>query len=228
MIPESEEYLQPSQLCDFDRQPEIGAKALELTTGCRNREEMFQRIFTFVKELPYSLEDWDVAASETLAKGWGMCAGKTNLLVALLRSVGIPARYRVFGIRAEVRLWQWITEDEELARRLGAATTEQDHVDCEVWLGGWRACDPSRDTPLECGLVALGIPLERESIADASGRVPYLILTSFDLWAGKRQERRRFRDNRSEIFARVNERLWWIRALGRDESKGMEERRATS
>lgn len=220
MTRENEEYLQPSQLCDFDRQPEIGAKVLELTTGCRSSEEMFQRIFAFVKELPYGLEDWDVTASETLAKGWGMCSGKTNLLVALLRSVGIPARYRVFRIRAEVRLWQWITADEELAQCLGAATTKQDHVDCEVWLGGWRACDPSRDTPLERGLLAFSIPLERESIAEASGRVPYLILASFDLWARERQERRRFRDNRGEIFARVNEQLWRIRALGRDEIEG--------
>ena len=57
-------------LADFDRQPEIRAKALELTTACRSREEVFQRIFAFVKELPYGLEDWDVTASETLAKGW--------------------------------------------------------------------------------------------------------------------------------------------------------------
>ena len=94
MAMDNEEYLQPSELCDFDRCPEIRDKALELTLSCRSREEMFGRIFDFVKELPYGLEDWDVPASETLTKGWGMCSGKTNLLVALLRSVAIPARYR--------------------------------------------------------------------------------------------------------------------------------------
>lgn len=228
MAPENEEYLQPTQLCNFDRQPEIGAKALALTVDCRSREEMFQRIFAFVKEMTYGLEDWDVTASGTLAKGWGMCSGKTNLLVALLRSVGIPARYRVFRIRAEVRLWQWITADEELGQRLGTADAEQDHVDCEVWLGGWRACDPARDTPLERGLMALGVPLGRQSVADASGRVAYLILASIDLWARERQERRRFRENRSDIFASVNEWLWRIRALGGQEGEGREERRATS
>jgi transglutaminase-like putative cysteine protease len=210
-----EEYLQPSELCDFDRCPEIRDKALELALGCRNRKEMFRRIFDFVKELPYGLDDWDVAASETLAKGWGMCSGKVNLLVALLRSLAIPARYRVFRIRAEVGLWGRITGDDALAQRLGPAPSEQDHVDCEVWLGRWSACDPGRDTPLERGMVALGLSLEREAIADASGRVPYLILANFDQWARERQDRRMVRQNRGEIFARVNEQFWRIRTLGR-------------
>ena len=212
----NKQYLQPSELCDFDRRPEIRAKALELTIGCRLVVDIFQGIFAFVKELPYSLEDWDIPASETLSRGWGMCSGKTNLLVAMLRSLGIPARYRIFRIRGEVRLWESIAGYKELARSLGDAPIEQDHVDCEVWLGSWRDCDPSRDTTMERGLLALGIPLEREVIVDATGRVPYLILASFDNWARERQEGRRFRENRNETFARVNEHLWQIRALARD------------
>jgi len=228
MAPDNEKYLQPTELCDFERHPEIRAKALELTRSCLSREEMFQSTFAFVRELPYGLEDWDVTASETLAKGWGMCSGKTNLLVALLRSVGIPARYRVFRIKAEGRLWQWIIEDEELAQRLGAASAEQDHVDCEVWIGEWRACDPSRETLLERGLVALGIPLGREGIVEAPGRVHHLTLASFDLWATERQENRRFRESRREIFAKINEQFSRIRALGRDQGDGKEERRTPS
>ena len=70
----NKQYLQPSELCDFDRRPEIRAKALELTIGCRLVVDIFQGIFAFVKELPYSLEDWDIPASETLSRGWGMCS----------------------------------------------------------------------------------------------------------------------------------------------------------
>jgi len=210
----NEEYLQPSGLCNFDRSPEIGDRARELTADCHSGEDMLWSIFGFVKELPYGLEDWDVAASETLAKGWGMCSGKTNLLVALLRSVGIPARYRVYRIRPEASLWDWITEDGELARRMGSVPPEQDHVDCEVWLGGWIECDPSRDTPFECGLQALGISLEREAVAGESGRVEYLTLASFDRWARERQERRAFRENRDELFSWVNEQFERIRSLG--------------
>jgi transglutaminase-like putative cysteine protease len=218
MTQDDEAYLQPTELCDFQHHPEIRAKALELTMGCHSREEMFQSIFAFVRELPYGLEDWDVTASETLAKGWGMCSGKTNLLVALLRSMGIPARYRIFRIKAEGRLWQWICEGEDLAQRLGAASAEQDHVDCEVWLGEWRTCDPSRETLLEQGLVALGIPLEREGIAEASGLFHHLTLACFDQWARDRQENRRFRENRREIFGKLNEQFSRIRALGRDKT----------
>ena len=209
-----EEYLQPSELCDFDRCAEIGAKALELTSDCRRVEEKLQRLFSFVEEMPYGLEDWDVRASETLAKGWGMCSGKTNLLVALLRSVGIPARYRVFRIEGEIKLWKWAIESEDLSQRLGTVPLEQNHVDCEVWLGTWKVFDPSRDTPLERGMLALGIPLEREPLVDENGRVPYLFLASFDDWARERQNRRMFRENRTEIFAMVNKRFQQIRALG--------------
>jgi transglutaminase-like putative cysteine protease len=206
-----EDYIQPSGLCDFDRSPEIGAKAIELASGSAAAEEALRRVFAFVKELPYGLEDWDVAASETLAKGWGMCSGKANLLVALLRSLGIPARYRVYRIRGEASLWGKVTGQEDMARRMGPAPVEQDHVDCEVWIGGWVECDPSRDTPMERGMEALGIPLERDAVVDSSGRVAYTVLAEFDDWARDRQARRQFRDDRRDVFAMVNEELERLR-----------------
>ncbi len=210
MNSQNDQYLRPSDLCDFDRSDEIGAKAVELTGGSGTAEKMFRDVFAFVKELPYGLEDWDVAASETLARGWGMCSGKTNLLVALLRSLGIPARYRVYRIRGESSLWGRVTGEKDM----GAAPVEQDHVDCEIRLGEWVVCDPSRDTPMERGMAALGIPLERDAVVDPSGRVPYLILARFDDWARDRQARRRFRDNRQELFAAVNQQLARLRTLG--------------
>jgi transglutaminase-like putative cysteine protease len=210
-----EEYLQPSELCNFDRSPEIRAKAMELTEDYSTTRQKFQRLFGFVKELPYGLEDWDVAASETLAKGWGMCSGKSNLLVALLRSLGIPTRYRVYRIKSEVNLWVAVTGASDLSKLLGAAPSEQDHVDCGVWLGKWHTCDPARDTPLECGMKALVMPLKREIIPDASGRIPYTILSNFDSWARQRQSRRMVRKDRAETFARINEQLSRIRALGK-------------
>jgi transglutaminase-like putative cysteine protease len=211
-----QECLQPSELCDFDRFPEIGAKAMELTENCITMRQKFRRLFGFVKELPYGLEDWDVAASETLAKGWGMCSGKSNLLVALLRSLRIPARYRVYRIKAEVNLWIEVTGTRDLSHRLGAAPSEQDHVDCGVWLGKWHTCDPARDTSLKRGMKALGLPLKREIIPDASGRVHYTILSNFDNWARQRQSRRMVREDREETFTRVNEQFSRIRSLGKD------------
>ena len=213
-ISNRQKYLQPSELCDFDRSPEIRIKAAELSKGGKTARQKFQRLYSLVKEMPYGIEDWDMVASETLAKGWGMCAGKTNLLVALLRSLGIPARYRVYRINAEVNLWATVTVERDLSKRMGSVPSEQDHVDCEVWLGKWLACDLARDTPLELGMTALGIPLKREVIPDASGHVHYTILSNFDDWARQRQSRRMVRQDRAEIFARVNEQLSRIRALG--------------
>ena len=215
MSVDHEEYLQPSQLCDFDRCPDIGNKAQELSSGCRGDTDEFRRIFSFVKELPYGLDDWDVAASETLRKGWGMCSGKTNLLIALLRCVSIPARYRIFRIRPELVLWEKVIGDEALSSRMGNAPAEQDHVDCEVWLGGeWCDCDPSRDTPFERGLTKLGVPLEREAVTDAPGQVRYLRLASLDEWAKERQNSRMVREKRRETFAGVNNIFQLIRIGG--------------
>jgi hypothetical protein len=62
---------------------------------------------------------------------------------------------------------------------------------------------------------ALGMPLKREIIPDASGRIHYTILSNFDSWARQRQSRRMVRKDRAETFARVNEQLSRIRALGK-------------
>ena len=44
MALEGQKYLQPSELCNFDRHPEIGAKARALTEGCHGQEQKFQRV----------------------------------------------------------------------------------------------------------------------------------------------------------------------------------------
>ena len=204
-------YLQATRLCDFDRDPAIQAKALGLTQGCTNKQERFERVYQFVKELPYGLEDWDVKASETLRKGWGMCCGKTNLLVAMSRVLLIPARYKIFKIKAEQRLLEWVAgRDRELATQLGDLPMEQDHLECEAYLEGWKAYDPARDSPFEKGLKRLGIPLEREPVTGS------IILASIDEWAEDRQKNRRFRRERQAIFTRVNEQLDSIRLLGKE------------
>jgi transglutaminase-like putative cysteine protease len=203
-------YLPATRLCDFDRDPAIPAKATELTRRCIDKQERFKRIYHFVKELSYGLEDWDVKASETLRKGWGMCCGKTNLLVALSRVLFIPARYKVFKIKAEQRLLEWVAgQNRGLATQLGDLPREQDHLECEVYLEGWKAYDPARDSPFEKGLKKLGIPLEREPVTES------IILASIDEWAENRQKNRRFRKKRQALFTRVNEQLNKIRLLGK-------------
>lgn len=209
-----ERYLQPSGLCDFDISTEIILKTQELTAGSRNRAGKFRSIFAFVKEMPYGLEDWDLKASDVLRKGWGMCSGKTNLLVALLRSADIPARYRVYRIKADTKLWDKLCKDSGSAARMNGLGEERDHVDCEVWLGKWTDCDAGRDSAMERGLVKLGGTLERQVVTDSKGRARYLRLVSLDGWAKERQARRAIRSDRGDIFAEVNRGIEKLRQFG--------------
>jgi transglutaminase-like putative cysteine protease len=208
------EYLSPSNLCDFDRDPEIDDTARQLTRNTEDKRQSFHRIYQFVKELPYGLEDWDIRASQTLRKGWGMCSGKTNLLVAMCRGLMIPARYKIVKIEAEGTLWKWITnQNGRLAAEMGSPLPEQDHVITEVHLDTWEAYDPSRDTAFEKGLIRLGIPLQRRLVTDPEGNACQTTLASIDEWAQKRQQARRFRGNREFIFSRVNKEFDRIRSL---------------
>ena len=212
------EYLKPTRLCDFDRNPEIKEKALQLSGKQLDKQQVFNHISHFVKELPYGLDDWDVSASQTLTlrKGWGMCSGKTNLLVAMLRLLSLPVRYRICKIEPEQELWKWLAEqDEQLASQLGIAPPEQDHVEAEVYLNGWKAYDPSRDSAFEEGLRKLGIPLERKPVTHVGGSPQSIILASIDEWMQNRQRARRFRQNRELVFSMVNEQLDKIRLLGK-------------
>jgi hypothetical protein len=216
MVSEGRDHLRPTRLCDLDRDSRITETALELVEGCSVRRERLDRVYRFVREMPYGLEDWDVKASGTLRKGWGMCSGKTNLLVAMSRALLIPARYRVFRIRSERKLLQQVIEQNgELGGRLRGVPEEQDHVQCEVHLDGWEICDPSRDPAFEDGLRRLGLPLERVPVPGPDGVVRVLILSSIDDWAEERQRKRTFREDRESLFARVNEQIDRIREVGR-------------
>ena len=212
-----EEYLRPTELCDFDEEPEIQAVASGLTASLINKHQKLDTLYRFVKELDYVYDDWYVKASDTLRAKAGMCSGKTNLFVAMLRSVGIPARYRVFKVEAELTLFEWITrQDKRIGHQMGEPYQEQDHVLAEVYINGWQAFDTSRDTPFEEGLTKLGIPLEIKPIL--SPDIPKaLILASFDDWARDRQERRRLTGTERAVFALANEQLDKIRLIGRSQ-----------
>ena len=144
-----------------------------------------------------------------------MCSGKTNLLVAMARSLEIPARYMVIKIESEATLWKWIAnQDTELPRQIGEPATEQDHVLAEIYIHSWETYDTSRDFAFEEGLRRLGISLERKLVSQTTGNSP-IVLASFDEWAQNRQRVRLFRENRQEIFSRINGEIEKIRYLGR-------------
>lgn len=91
-------YLEPTDYIDSTH-PDILAKARKLTRGCTTDKEKLERIYYFVRELPYDilsafayLAEGKRRASDVLQAGTAFCMGKASLFVALCRAAGIPAR----------------------------------------------------------------------------------------------------------------------------------------
>jgi transglutaminase-like putative cysteine protease len=91
-------YLKPTTYIDSDH-PEVVAKARELIRDCKTEQEKLERIYHFVRELPYDilnsfryLSQGKRQASDVLRAGTAFCMGKASSFVALCRAAGIPAR----------------------------------------------------------------------------------------------------------------------------------------
>ena len=113
--------------------PDIVAAAERATAGARTVVERAVRLHDFVRDIPFG---WAPAfdeqtASQVLASGIGFCNTKSTLLVALLRSVGIPARIHFVGITRRV-----------LRGLISPPQSYVDHSFTEVWLDGrWIGTD---------------------------------------------------------------------------------------
>jgi transglutaminase-like putative cysteine protease len=201
-------YLQPTKLCDFDVVPEIKNIALSLTAGVTESYQKVNAVARFVKEIKYAYDDWYVSASSTLATKEGMCSSKTNLMVAMLRSIGIPSRYRIFRVKAESELFNWLIEQD---KRIEWAyyIHQQTHVITEVLLGNILTFDTAKDTAFEYGLRKLGIPVEIETDDDSP-----LVVDSFDHWAHGRYLRRISGEHQPTDLSLANRQLDRIRQMG--------------
>ena len=89
-----EHFLKPTKFCDCDNQ-KIIAKAKALTQNDKTPKEAALSIIHFVRDQIAFKGGLIVKASRTLKKGNGFCVTKSNLQVALLRAVNIPARYQI-------------------------------------------------------------------------------------------------------------------------------------
>jgi transglutaminase-like putative cysteine protease len=94
-----EEFLRASELCDCNH-PLVIATAEKIAGATKIPKDTAIRIFYFVRDkIPLSFLDPWKTASETLRINKGNCLTKATLQVALLRSVGIPARFRIFEFK---------------------------------------------------------------------------------------------------------------------------------
>jgi len=148
-----DEYLKATELCDCDNE-EIRKKAKEIIKDTKTPKEAALRIFYFVRdEIPLMLDDLDVKASETLKKKRGVCAHNTNLQVALLRAVGIPARYHQRNVKKECVKG---VVSSLVYNRLPGIVWFDNH--CECYLSQrWVACESVYDKPLYEAMLKEGL-----------------------------------------------------------------------
>ena len=89
------QYLEVSDIIDWETDCVL-EKALELSTGIRNKTDIAKVCFEWVRDeikhsLDYKLGPVTITASEVLLNNTGFCYAKSHLLAALLRANDIPS-----------------------------------------------------------------------------------------------------------------------------------------
>lgn len=95
-------FLAATEFCDCGN-PDIVEAAKSLCKAKTTEKEQAKAIFQFVRDdIKSGMDRFNVTASETLKKRYGGCVGKSNLQIALLRAMTIPARYAAVKLDKEV------------------------------------------------------------------------------------------------------------------------------
>lgn len=154
-------YLESTPYLDADHELVVQT-ARQLTEDCDTDEEKLERIYYFVRELPYEiLESFEYLArgereaSAVLRHGRAFCMGKASSFVALCRAAGIPARIGFQQLHAPEK--EFMSEE---VRRLWGDRKLPWHSLGEAYLNGrWLKLDATIPSDVA---VAKGKPYERE------------------------------------------------------------------
>jgi transglutaminase-like putative cysteine protease len=168
-----QEYVAATKQCDCDN-PWLREKAQEIVDGASSPEEKALRIFYHVRDtIRFSLAYSRSKASQILKQGYGDCGTKTNAQVALLRAVGIPARYR--WVRVESRVLHRLIADFVYKNMPPVAS----HFWAECHLHGkWVSCELLLDKPLYEGMLKAGlITKEQIPTIDWDGKTDLVLLS---------------------------------------------------
>jgi transglutaminase-like putative cysteine protease len=144
---ELRQYLEPTRFIDSDHADVIAA-ARRLTEGGRSEREKVERIYYFVRDLPYDilasfryLAEGKNRASDVLHAGHAFCMGKASSFVALCRASGIPARVGFQELHCPDKPFM-----SEEVRQLWGDRTLPWHSLGEAYLGGrWLKLDATID-----------------------------------------------------------------------------------
>lgn len=136
-----EAYLRPTRFAQSDH-PEILEFARRLSQGL-STERAVKNVYFFVRDrIKWTIEGVKPAI-EVLRSKKGVCFNKASLQIALLRAVGIPARYRLEEV-SSLALKPYLPR--ELYELLPKTVV---HALAEVYLNGqWLGCDATLDAPL--------------------------------------------------------------------------------
>lgn len=136
---ETEAYLGETVFCDFGS-PSVRSLAEKVDSAGKTSEETARAAFLLVRdEILFGFDLWQVKASETVQKAYGMCSNKALVLAAVLRHHGIPARLAYVPMKRDGLNPAWGGMGRMMSRVLN-------HVIAEVHLGGnWIPVDLTLD-----------------------------------------------------------------------------------
>lgn len=125
--------------CDFKNEL-IQNRADELRRGKNDYLELAKEIFEYVRdEIKFGFDEYQIKASDTLQKGYGMCSHKALLMVAILRYLQIPSRLAFIPIKRKFLKASWGLWYLTMAKKLN-------HVIAEIFLNNkWIAIDLTLD-----------------------------------------------------------------------------------
>jgi transglutaminase-like putative cysteine protease len=141
-----EDFLRPSELCDSDNL-QVKSTAEKLTMNSKTPRDAAIEIFYFIRdEIPLAFVNPETTASRTLKNREGSCFTKATLQMALLRSVGIPARFRILKFRGnDPNEWKGILPSFAVSRM----PEQFPHYLVEVYIEGkWIMADATFDKAL--------------------------------------------------------------------------------
>jgi hypothetical protein len=174
--------LLPSELCDSGNE-NILKIALRLSRNSQNQADIALRIFSYVRDnIKFNATlDIFLKASEAVKRKTIDYCNKINIHIALLRAIGIPARYHF--IRAEKEILRHLVPKflyAQLPRHIG-------HFWCECCLEGkWIACEALFDKPFYQGMLKAGwIDHDRIPGIDWDGEHDLVLLRKWIVQDGK-------------------------------------------
>jgi hypothetical protein len=151
-------YLRPTRLCECDT-PEIRAIAKKLGAGKLSDAEYAKAAYNWVMTEKKLVFKPIGGALETFRTKGGTCLDQLNLLAAIARAGGVPARYRLYGLAPDQQLYDLWLEPNPILRETydTLGFLEAMHGEAELYINGkWVPGDPTFSPDLNAGM---GLPI---------------------------------------------------------------------